>query len=397
MVSNRIKAARQQKGLTVRQVSQRLVGHMSASRVNRLENGKAVASANDLDLLSRALGVPTAFFSRPPLDIGPVAFRKRADLGAKQIAQIKAITQDYMERREAVVHLLGLNAARIPTYPHKVTTVEQAEAAADWLREQWQLGNNPIHSIVDELETRDLPVIKFNVDERFGGLSSLPGAEVNFIVFNGNHSIDRQRFTLLHELGHHILAIREDNKQTEKLVNRFAGALAVPRSTLIARLGEHRHDLHPTELLSLKEDFGLSIAALLYRAKDCGIITSYTFTQGMKTLNRLKWRKVEPQVFKGRERPSRLRELVGRALSEKLIDQEKANELFGQPFVSSGLLPPSPEAMRRAEEVWRRTERTMALEDQAVTYDEAERRRHIKDLARTIQARMNETVPDLAH
>lgn len=392
MVNTRIKAARQLKGLTVRQVSARLAGHMSASRVNRLENGKATATPADLNLLSRALGVPRNFFDQPSLDIGPVAFRKRANLGAKKVVQIEAITQDYVARRARVTHLLGLESLPIPEYPEPVRDVLDAEAAAGWLRNQWQLGDNPIHSIVDELETRSIPVVKITADQRFDGLSSLPGAPLTFIVFNGNHSIDRQRFTLLHELGHHILSIKEDSKQAETLVNRFAGAVAVPRKALEDRLGAHRHRLHPTELLGLKEDFGLSVAALLYRAKDCGIITPYVHAQGMKAIGRLGWRQQEPQVFKGRERPKRLRELVGRALSENLINQEQANELYGQPFVPSSLLPPSPEALRRAEDVWRRTERTMLLENQSVTYPEEERRQHIKDLARTIQARMNATI-----
>ena len=363
---------------------------MSPSRVSRLETGKITPRPKDIALLSRALGVPPSFFARQTMDLGPVAFRKQARLTGRERDRILARTQDYIERRDEVTQLLTLPQTTPEPYPYSVATYDEVEKAAVWVRERWQLGRNPIHSVVDELEQRNISVLRISVDERFDGLSSLPTNPLDFIVFNGRRSVDRQRFTLLHELGHLLLNTTVDDKLSERFMDRFAGALAVPRETLIDRLGAHRSRLHPTELIGLKEDFGLSIAALLYRAKDCGIITEYTHRQGMITIGRLGWRTEEPAGFKGKEQPRRLRELIARALAEGLIDQAKADELYGEPFVPAGLFPPGPEAIRRAEQAWRRTERTMLLEDQSVEYTAEERGQRIKSLARDIQARMNE-------
>ena len=81
--------------------------------------------------------------------------------------------------------------------------------------------------------------------------------EQPFIFVNGTHSPVRQRFTLAHELGHHVLNHRQRVDATQDLfgapkdpdevaANYFAGAFLVPRTALrnwVDRHPDHAGDL----------------------------------------------------------------------------------------------------------------------------------------------------------
>lgn len=112
--------------------------------------------------------------------------------------------------------------------------------------------------------------------EKFDGLQASI-AEQPVIVVAEQWPGDRQRFTLAHELGHLLLGGRLSAElNEEQACNRFAGAFLLPASTLRNQLGAKRHMLEIQELYLLKHEFGLSMAACLYRAKDLGIITPQT-------------------------------------------------------------------------------------------------------------------------
>lgn len=86
---------------------------------------------------------------------------------------------------------------------------------------------------------------------------------------------ERFRFSLAHELGHLVMHARK-HSYTEDEANRFAGTLLVPRSTIEFALRDARL---PTlsDFLQLKETLGVSVAALIYRARDLDIISAERF------------------------------------------------------------------------------------------------------------------------
>ena len=275
--------------------------------------------------------LPYDYFLRESVELGQVEFRKRARLGKKQQEQVKEQTRDFLERYLEAEFLLNQVSEPIPRSNEEVTTLEQAETAAAKLRADWGLGSRPIHSVVEELENHKIRVLALHADKKFDGLSSVPGNEHSFIVFNNDPDskpVDRQRFTLLHELGHHYLNIPPGNED-ERIVDRFAGAFALPRIVMEKRLGVSRKRISPTELLGLKKEFGLSAAALLYRAKDLNIISAYTHKQAMIQLSYMGWRSKEPAAFVGEEQPMRLLEILARGIIEETISTSKAAQLYG--------------------------------------------------------------------
>ena len=333
MSLSRLKAARLLRGLSLRDLAALTEGQISQPSLSRYERGGNLPEPDKLRLLARVLGLSVDYFLRKPAELGKVEFRKKSRLGKKAQEQILEQTRDFLERYLEAEHLLSRSSDKLPRYEKPVSTPEEAEQAARKLRKQWKLGLNPIHSIVEELEANKIRVLGIAADDKFDGLASRPESEHAFVVFNNDPAhkpIDRQRFTLLHELGHYYMEIPEGSDD-ETIVNRFAGAFALPEPVMKDRLGNSRKRIHPTELLGLKKEFGLSIAALLYRAKDIKIINDYTYQQACIKLNFLGWRgkHKEPAVFIGDEQPTRLLEMLARGIIEETISTSKAAQLYG--------------------------------------------------------------------
>lgn len=93
-----------------------------------------------------------------------------------------------------------------------------------------------------------------------------------YIIFNGDDPLPRQRFTIAHEIGHHVLGhtktsarLRDpnftDKSPIETAANNFAAELLVPMEILEIAIGD---DLSKSRL-ELSEMFGVSEAVMSIR------------------------------------------------------------------------------------------------------------------------------------
>ena len=115
--------------------------------------------------------------------------------------------------------------------------------------------------------------------------------------------------------------------QKEIICHQFAGAMLMPAKTLQMKLGEHRTKISFAELANIKQQYGISMQALIMRAKDCGIINDNYTRQFFFMIKQLGWKINEPIVYEGREESTRFKQLLFRAFSENLISEEKAASL----------------------------------------------------------------------
>jgi Zn-dependent peptidase ImmA (M78 family) len=209
--------------------------------------------------------------------------------------------------------------------------LDDAEAAAEAVRDAWGLGGNPIPDMTEILEEQGIKVLKRQFPSAVDGLSCrvrrADGDVVPVIVCSDEKSIERQRFTLAHELGHLVMAVSADLDE-EKACHRFAGAFLVPKAELVGAVGARRHTLSYPELMEIKQMFGLSAAALVVRLRDLGIITEGTLRGIFQRVGR-NWRQKEPAPLAREEPTRRFRRLCFRALAEDAISQSKAAELLG--------------------------------------------------------------------
>ena len=339
MFAKRLTNARKAAGLSLREVGTQ-VG-LSHAAIKKYEDGKVLPSSDVLLKLARTLKVRSEYFFRPDtIDLTGLEYRKKCSLPKKRLA---AITQEVVDQIERRLELESF----FPTTPVKpfvqsqslvaeFSTFDSIEFAAEALRKEWNLGLNPIPDITDLLESHGIRVflVDTNSDAKFDGLAATANG-MPVIVVGGNWPGDRQRLTLAHELGHLMLRGRlQTTLDEEKACHRFAGAFLFPRCSVLQELGTRRTSIEPKELALLKEEFGLSMSATLYRAKDLGIISQEYHKRTMIKFRMLGWHRVEPGPPYPSEKTHVFEQHIFHALGEGYIGEAKAAELLGMPLIN---------------------------------------------------------------
>jgi Zn-dependent peptidase ImmA (M78 family) len=123
-------------------------------------------------------------------------------------------------------------------------------------------------------------------------ISTWPPHRPPLILINTGLSADRQRFTLLHELGHLVMHELPNDDQ-ESQANRFAGEFLAPADEIQPQLaGLTVRDFG--RLAELKLVWGMSMAALIQRAFDLECISANQFKSFRIRLNQYGWARREP-------------------------------------------------------------------------------------------------------
>src|SRR5690606_2787439 len=145
----------------------------------------------------------------------------------------------------------------------------------------------------------------------------------------------RQRFTLAHELGHLLLDGRlPPTLDEERACNRFASAFLLPAVGAFEHLGHQRHGIDWKEIYLLKHEYGLSMAGILYRCKDLGILSEEKYKRLCIEFSSKGWRKQEPGDPYPAERTQLFEQLVYRGAGESIISDGKAAELLQMSLAS---------------------------------------------------------------
>ncbi len=331
----RIWQARRRRGLSLRELAER-IGTVSHTTLSKYERGESTPDSATLIAIAQALQFDLSYFLRPTVvgDIEP-AYRRKSRLSKKEEKRIIEDIRDWLERYLETEKIWGEDSGfKYPrSFPREVRSFDEVEEAAEALRKAWEIGMDPIDDLTGHLEDKGIRVGVLSSDEAFDACTFQADVDggVPVIVTNESTPGDRQRFNLSHELGHIMLDIVEDQAEgftAERACHRFAGAFLAPRLTLIADLGESRSRLSPHELYVLKQRYGLSMAALVYRAKDLGIISKGEAERLYRYFSLAGWRQREPGEAVPNEKPTRFRLLVLQAIAEDLIGPRRASELY---------------------------------------------------------------------
>ncbi|MBP1151798.1 XRE family transcriptional regulator [Methylocaldum sp. RMAD-M] len=345
MIGTRIKLARKKAGLSLRGLAEALEGKVTAQAIGKYERDEMTPSSGVLLALSKALGVSLAYLmDTQGIELTSVDFRTKANTTGKDRAHVETEVIEWIERYLQIEHILELNSAEWETPidpPRRLSVVEEAEALADDVREQWNLGRDQIPNMTELLEEKGLKVLIQELPERVSGFTcmvrrrgNLP--ELPVIVVNQRFPLERRRLTLAHELAHRVIDPEGLTEQEEeKAATYFAGAFLMPRDHLMREVGKRRDHLSYREIIHLKRLYRVSGAALLVRLKNIGIISESTLTYAFQSIAR-GWRTSEPEELETErgswERPRRFERLCYRALAEGLISLTKAAELLRQPI-----------------------------------------------------------------
>jgi len=326
--AERLKSARKMKGWSLQELADRIGVSITKQALNKYEQNMMKPTGEVLIALSKVLDVkPDYFLKSSNIELGPVEFRKHAKLSVKDIDSIKERVKDFLERYLEVEKLLNIETVfDNPIKKIEIKEVEDVEEAALALINKWNLGYDPIPNVIEMVEANGVRVIEIDAPDEFDGLSTFVG-NIPVIVINKNYSVERKRFTVLHELGHLVLSIKE-GADKERICHAFAGALLLPDDCLEKLIGEKRKNIALGELVSIKEQFGISVQAIMMRAQLKEIVDKASASRFWRSMAGNK-KEIGLGTFADREKSYRFEHLVFRLAAEDIVSISKAANLAG--------------------------------------------------------------------
>jgi Zn-dependent peptidase ImmA (M78 family) len=339
MIGNRLKRARDALGFSLRELEARIQAQVSAQAIGKYERNEMMPSSSVLLALSKALDVsPEYLLSQREIELSGVDFRKSQHTLSKDERAVEAVVLDQMERYLELEELIPGSEqpwVELKNDAFAINKIEDAEQAAEMLRKLWSLGIDPIPMMAELLEEKGIKVIALDLPESVSGSKAMVQRpdlpELPVIVVNQKHNGERQRFTLAHELAHLVLKCSGLNDaEQERAADRFAGAFLMAKEMMLNFLGVHRTSISLGELAELKKIFKVSIASLVVRCSQLGIISRATYGKLWSQIKGLGWngpQSSEPFTFEA-EVPQRMERLCLRAVSERVISEPKAAELL---------------------------------------------------------------------
>jgi Zn-dependent peptidase ImmA (M78 family)/transcriptional regulator with XRE-family HTH domain len=249
--------------------------------INNYENAKTLPDSKILSALANALGITLDDLLRS-LGVGLPNFRFRAHVSFDKNAQFAAQVLRMLQTYNALEQAVGL-----PSYTPESTPCHQVEGnekhiqtIAALFRHRLGLGDAPIANLFQSVEEIGLKVLRSSVPIKgFFGLSACSDIEGAFVLVNThNITIERQLFTLAHEIGHLIFhrveyqdtlieeGTKEEEKAREKVADYFASHLLVPQAEF-----ERMYAL-TQDIVKLKRHFRVSYLVILNRLAEMKII-----------------------------------------------------------------------------------------------------------------------------
>jgi len=333
--AQKIKELREQRGYSLQQLAD-MVG-VSRQSIHKFENGLVNPSSETLLRLSQVFNVPYGFFfvNEVGYTVDNIRFRDKYSVLHRDHVEafIKAEVLKQVSQLQQLEQLLQLGRSfENPLDGFRVVSGKDIEKAARILRRKWKLGNDPISDVVEMLEENGVFVVEVEQDSDFSGLSAMIDESIPVIVLNQNVKVEeRKRFTALHELGHIVLEFADDlpDNKIEDFCHHFAGAVLLVDEVLLEELGRNRTSISLIEFRRIKEKYGISIQAIIFRARNAEVVNLATFFTWNKIYK--EWRATAAEgefgVFKCREKAARLNNLLMQGLKEKKLTWAKAAEI----------------------------------------------------------------------
>lgn len=326
---------------------------VSQALISKIEAGLLPLSGDRLAQVAAVLDCPVALLVDDTplqgLEVTCVHHRRRhSKISASAMRRIEAMT--HLSRVSVEGLLSGVELvpqARLERLDIDAYGGDPA-AVARALRVAWRVPTGPIPSVVGLLEAVGIIVVVRPLGTRAQDAVSTwphgPG-QPPLMVLNDGLDPDRVRFTTSHETGHLVMHTLPSEDQ-EVQADQFAAEFLMPASDIRASLvGLSTRDF--PKLLQLKAQWGVSVAALIRRAKDLGCIRDRQYREFQIKLRRLGWAEREPGTLPA-EHPATLQRVMQVHVTDheySLDDLAAAARMNPGPF-QARYHPPRPDGPR---------------------------------------------------
>lgn len=332
----RLQIARKKQGYSLRKFAEYI--EVSHTAISKYEKNKSLPSSKIMLKIVACLDVTLDYlFSPVEFELKEVEFRKKSNIKSADKNKAEAEILDSIGKYLHIESILGVDFSDSSYLkPTDISSYNDVETLVLNIKNKWDIGSDVVHSVVDLLEENGIKVMFLDFPKNMDGMTcyakTKDDKKIPIVLVSKNISLERQRFTLLHELGHMLINIKENSDiNLEIACHKFAGTFLVPKNKLFEITGEYKRNFSATEIIELKRHFVISATALMARLLDCGLIGSEQ-RKRMYIAFANKWRKTEPKPVTRKETPKRFRMLVLSGLSQEFITLSKASELLGETF-----------------------------------------------------------------
>lgn len=298
-IPERIREAREARGFSAENFAERL--GVTRQAVAQYETGQASPSGEVMRKIVAETAQPVAFFATAPARAGEPKspfFRSLKRMEQQERKRIIRRLQWAGDIATMVGRFVDLPQLSLPAvwFDADRDDVDEIEAAAEALRDHWNLGRGPIRDLAEVLERHGVILVREHVEcADMDAVSCWIGGRAFILLSAEVTSGPRDKFNLAHELGHLVMhsdvEITADNlDRIERQANRFASAFLMPAESFSREVLGTSIDY----FLALKERWGVAIAAMAYRCRDLNILSENQFSYIFRQMNARKIRKVEP-------------------------------------------------------------------------------------------------------
>jgi Zn-dependent peptidase ImmA (M78 family)/transcriptional regulator with XRE-family HTH domain len=337
----RIRELRQLRGLSQAEVAAR--AELSRLGYIKVENDVSDPRPDTLARIARALHVRLDELVAPRPALRHVRFRARNAMKRRGqlLIDVGRMLRDHLELealtgeqrpRDGLASLIG-------AFDQVAAGPERARGAAERARAAFGLtSGDAIRDLPGLLEDRGVALFRLSLQSEWSGLSVGPEDGGPAVALNDTMTVERQRHTAAHELGHILLhrdafdveRERED-KLEEKEADVFASHFLMPGALFDAEWGEARGLGLVDRVLKVKHIFGVSWQAVLVRAypDDPKIWPRFYSLYARQRGRKLK-KTDEPEPLQPSEfRTDRRERLLRQAIEQDLISELRAAEILG--------------------------------------------------------------------
>ena len=282
--------AREYRGFTQAELADR--AGVTQGYISKFENEILPISPEMMETIARALDWPVGFFSRGDKVYGLgstcLYHRKQATLPVSTLRSVQAKANVL---RIGVLPLLE-DVELVAEHPFPVMDVDEYGSPvtiAQMVRAVWRLPLGPVQNLVAAVESAGGIIWRVPFGTRQMDAVSHWSTPHPILLLNSEASGDRVRFSLAHEIGHLVMH-RIPNPDMEREADHFAAELLMPER-------EVRSDLIRLDLVKaaqLKAYWKVSMAALVMRGRDLGVITPGRAKGLFVELSRMGFRTREP-------------------------------------------------------------------------------------------------------
>lgn len=282
---------------------------VSAATITGWENGTKVPTTANVARLAMRFGVDPGFFSYTSAnhhtEANPSFFRSLRSTTAKERSKSNAFV--------GVVERIVSSFEQLVSFPSFSETLgfenDIPEQVARQFRKSLGLKHEPIPDLMQLIEDAGIFAVYGPKSSRSVDAFSRSNISNPVIVMNpAKNDYYRQRFDIAHEVGHLLMhiGVEPGSKEIETQANRFASEFLMPATALAPVLPVKMDQRGWMKLKILKEQWGVSMQALLFRAHALGNLSEQSYRNAMVAISKRGWRRGEPGDRKILEMPSLL-------------------------------------------------------------------------------------------